>query len=73
MHLQDCTVFIEKNPHTSGSMQCKPMLFKDQLDFNVVFHRKNISVGAVITSYCTKRFRMKGLYILVCVPLKIGV
>lgn len=31
MDLQDCTVFIEKNPCTSGPMSFKPMLFKGQV------------------------------------------
>lgn len=31
MHIQYCTIFIEKNPSVSGPTQFKPVLYKGQL------------------------------------------
>lgn len=31
IHLQNCTVFIEKNSYINGPTQFKPLLFKGQL------------------------------------------
>lgn len=33
MHLRDCSVFTEKNPHIREPAQFKPVLLKDQLGF----------------------------------------